>query len=301
MTILQRVLLITWFIILSIFCFDPPVIAALPINISDTFNAGVNNLRQQSYQQALVDFTQVIENQDNLVGAAYSNRCLVNLQLQNNNTAEADCLTAIKYDSDNLEAYLNLGLAYYRQGEYKQAIAQFQEIINRDEGDFRVYYNRGLAYLALSNHQPAIADFQTALRYSTDSNIESKSIIHNDLALAYLLLGEDEQAILNFTQAITLDSTSYNAYYNRGCAYHRQGKYQAAIADFSQAVRLNPEFTQAYVHRGILHNEIGAVHLAFKDLNLALRQYQNRGNKEQYELVLNLKQQFFYTRPSQIA
>ncbi len=301
MAILQRVLLVTWFTLLSIFCFDTSVIAALPTNSSDAFNIGLDNLHQQNYQQALFDFTQVIQGQDNLSGAAYSNRCLVNLQLQNNTKAEADCLTAIKYNSDNLEAYLNLGLAYYRQGKYEQAIAQFQEIIPRDRKDYRAYYNRGLAYLALNDYQPAITDFQTALLQSPDFNTESKSLIYNDLALAYLMLGEDKQAILHFTQAIKSDTTSYNAYYNRGCAYHRQGKYQAAIIDFSQAVQLKSDFTQAYVHRGILNHQIGATDPAYKDLNLALKQYQNQGNKEQYDLVLNLKQQLFPAQPSQIV
>ncbi len=301
MTVLQRVLLITWFSILSIFCFNTSVIAALPPNIADVFNTGINNLRQQNYQQALADFTQVIESKDNLVGAAYSNRCLVNLQLDNYAAAEADCITAIKYNSDNLEADLNLGLAYYRQGKYQQAIAQYQEIIQRDKRDYRAYYNRGLAYLALNNYQPAITDYQMALMHSPDSNIESKSLIYNDLALAYMMLGEDEQAVFNFTQAIALNSNNYEAYYNRGCAYHRQREYQAAIKDFSQAVQLKPDFTQAYVYRGILNHQIGAIDTAFNDLNLALKQYQNQGDREQYNLVLNLRQQLFYAQPSQLA
>ncbi len=301
MKILQRVLLVSWISILSILWFNNPVWAVSPQNSLDIFNNGLNNLRQHYYQQALVDFSQVIEGQDKLVGAAYSNRCLVKLQLQNNAAAEADCIKALKYNSDNLEAYLNLGLAYYRQGESEKAIAQYQEVIQRNKRDYRAYYNRGLAYLALNNYQQAITDYQTALIYFPESNMKSKSLIYNDLALAYMFLEKDEPAVFNFSQAIALDSNNYNAYYNRGCVYHRQGKYQAAIEDFSQAIQLKPDLTQAYVHRGILHHEIGAKDTAFNDLNLALQQYQNQGNRTQYNLVLNLKQQLFYTQPSPIV
>ncbi len=301
MTILQRVLLVSWFSILAVFCFNTSVLAGSLQNNLDVFNKGLNNLRQHNYQQALVDLTQVIEAQDNLVGAAYSDRCLVNLQLQNNPAAESDCLKAIKYNSDNLEAYLNLGLAYYRQKKYEQAIAQDREVIQRDEKDYRAYYNRGLAYLALNNYQAALGDYQTALMHSPDSKTESKSLIYNDLALTYMMLEKDERAVLNFTRAIALDATNYNAYYNRGCAYYRQGKERAAIEDFTQAVQLKPDLTQAYVQRGVVHHQIGAKDTAFKDLNLALKQYQNQGNREQYNLVLTLKQQLFYAQPNQIV
>ena len=301
MAILQRVFLVIWFSILSVFCANTSVMAALSPNSSDVFNTGINYLRQQNYQQALVNFSQVIEGKDNLVGAAYSNRCLVNLQLNNYAAAEADCAEAIKYNSANLEAHLNLGLAYYRQEEYAQAIPEYREVIQQDKKDYRAYYNRGLAYFALHNYHRAIADYQMALKYAPESQTESTSLIHNDLALAHMMLAEDEIALFNFERAIALNAHNYNAYYNRGCAYHRQGQYQAAIEDFSQVIHLKPDFTQAYVHRGIVNHQIGAIGIAFKDFNLALQQYQNQGNKEEYNSVLNLKQQLFYAQPSQVV
>ena len=225
----------------------------------------------------------------------------LNLQLKNNAAAETDCIEAIKYNSDNLEAYLNLGLAYYRQGKYEKAIAEYQEVIQRNKRDYRAYYNRGLAYLALNDYQLAITDYQTALVYSSDANTESKSLIYNDLALAYIMLAEDESAILNFSKAIALNANNYDAYFNRGCAHHRQGKYQAAIDDFTRVVQLNPNFTQVYVNRAVLRHQIGQTDAAFSDLNIALQQYQNQGDRQQYNLVVNLKQMLFYSQPSQLV
>ena len=301
MTVLKRVLLVTWFSILSIFCFNTSVIAASLPNTSDLFNNGISNLNQQKYQQALVDFTKVIATKNKLVGAAYSNRCLVNLQLDNHAAAQADCIMALKNNAENLEAYLNLGLAYYRQGKYQQAITEYQQVIQRDKDDYRAYYNLGLAHLALKDYLIAIANYQTALIHSPDFEIESKSLIYNDLALAYMMLAENEKAIRNFSKAIALNANNYHAYYNRGCAYYRQGKHQTAIKDFTQAIQLKPDLTQAYVHRGILRHKIGSIDTALNDLNLALKQYQNQGNRKQYNLVLNLKQKLFYAEPSQIA
>ncbi|MDJ0650906.1 MAG: tetratricopeptide repeat protein [Xenococcaceae cyanobacterium MO_188.B19] len=301
MAILQRVFLVSWFLILSIFYWNHAVFAACLPNIADVFNTGINNIRQQNYQQAVIDFTQVIDRQEDLVGAAYSNRCLANLQLQNYAAAETDCITAVENNSDNLEAYLNLGLAYYRQGAYEQAIAQYERVIQGDEKNYRAYYNRGLGYLALNSYQNAIADYQQALFLSSDLNPESKSLIYNDLALAYMMLAKDEPAVFNFNRAIALDANNYNAYYNRGCAYHRQGKYQAAMKDFSQVVQLNPDFTQVYVNRAILQHQRGQMEAAYRDLNIALQQYQSQGDHQKYDLVVNLKQMLFYSQPHQLV
>jgi tetratricopeptide (TPR) repeat protein len=300
MAILQKLLLVISILILSIW-FNNPVLAALPKNTLDIFNTGIDNLKRHNYQQALINFTQVIDSQDNLVGAAaYSNRCLVDLQLQNNPAAEADCTIAIKYNSDNLEANLNLGLAYYRQEKYQRAIAVDREIIQRNQQEYRAYYNRGLAYSAIDNYQNAIADYQMALIHSPDSD-ESKSLIYNDLALAHLASTNNEAARSNFSSAIALNNQNYHAYYNRGCLYHRQGKYQAAIDDFSQAIQFKPDFTQAYVHRGILYHQIGEMDTASNDLNLALQQYLHQGDREQYDSIVNLKQQLFHNQPNRIA
>ena len=302
MAVLHRVFLSGLSLIVMIALWsNAPAWAIFERNTSDIFNSGLDYIQQQNYQQALVNFTQVINRQDNLVGAAYSNRCLVNLQLQNYSAAEVDCTTAIEHNSDNIEAYLNLGLTYYRQGEYNQAIAQYQQVIQRDSEDYRAYYNRGLAHFAVEDYPQAITDYNSALMSSRGFNRESKSLIYNDLALTYMMLGDFEQAIFNFDRAIALEDHNYNAYFNRGCAHHRQGKYEAAIEDFSHVVQLKPDFTQAYVNLAVLHHQIGQDRAAFTDIDIALQQYQHQGNRLDYDLVFHLKQKLFYSQPSQVA
>ena len=302
MAIVYRVFLSGLSLIVMIaLSFNAPVWAMSERNTSDIFNSGLDHVQQENYQQALVNFTQVINRQDNLVGAAYSNRCLVNLQLQNYSAAEFDCTTALQHNSDNIEAYLNLGLTYYRQGEYDQAIAQYQQVIQRDGEDYRAYYNQGLADFAMEDYPQAITDYSLALMSSRAFNPKSQSLIYNDLALTYMMLGDFEPAIFNFDQAIALDDHNYNAYFNRGCAHHQQAKYQAAIEDFSQVVQLKSDFTQAYVNRAVLHHQIGQDSAAFTDIDIALQQYQQQGNRFDYDLVINLKQKLLYSQPSQVS
>lgn len=283
------------------FWFNSPAWAVSKGNSSDIFNSALDYVRQENYQKALIGFTQVIKQHDDLTGAAYSNRCLVNLQLQNLSAAEADCNVAVEYDSENTEAHLNLGLAYYLREKYDLAIAEYQQVTQRARHDYRAYYNRGLAHYALKDYRQAIADYDLALMSPTQIADEQKTRIYNDRGLTQMMLKNYDLAIADTEQAIELKHQNYSAYFNQGCVHHRKGDYLAAIEDFTQVVKLNPNVTQAYINRAILHHQLGHSHAALSDLNIALQKYKQQGDELAYAQVVNLKQKLFYSQPSLFA
>lgn len=300
--VLHRFLLGTLSLVVTIaFWLNSPVWAESKGNSTNIFNSALDHVRQHNYQKALIDFTQVIKQQDSLIGSAYSNRCLVNLQLQNYSAAETDCTVAVQYNSENTEAHLDLGLAYYLREKYQLAIAEYQEVIQRDRQDYRAYYNRGLAHYALQDYRQAIADYNLALMSSSLIANEQKTLIYNDRGLTHMMLKNYSQAIADTKQAIALEHHNYNAYFNQGCAHHRQGDYLAAIEDFTQVVQLNPDLTQAYINRAVLHHQLGHNHSALSDINIALQQYKKQGNHLAYAQVVNLKRKLFHSQPSQLA
>lgn len=257
---------------------------------SDFFNFGLESLRQDNYQQALSHFTQVIAFDNNLVEAAYHNRCLVHFQLKNYAAAQSDCAIALQRNPDNLEASLTLGLVYYQLNNYSAAIAQYQQIIDRNERDYRAYYNRGLAYFARQNYQQALADYNKALMSPNLISNNHQISLYSDRGLAELMLTNYDKAIADFNRAINLDNFNQLAYFNRGCAYYQQGNYPAAIEDFTLVLHLNPNQTQAYVNRGWLYHRLGLEQAAFQDLNIAIGQYQVQKNSLAYQQTLALKE-----------
>ncbi len=302
MIVLRRIFLSSLFSILAFtFWLHSPAWAISDANGKDIFNSALENIRQQNYQEALVGFTQVINLNDDLVGAAYSDRCLVNLQLEQYLDAESDCTIALQYNSDNLEARLNLGLAYYRLGESEKAIAEYNKVIKSDRQDYRAYYNRGLAHFAVKDYPAAIADYNLALISNQEITEQQKTLIYNDRGVTYVILEDYQNAIANFNQAINLEPNNYSAYFNRGCAYHRQKNYLAALEDFTEVIQLNPDLTQAYVNRGMLHHKLGRNNNAFEDLDIALEQYKQQGDEFAYQQVLAFKQAMIQSQPSQFA
>ena len=131
-------------------------LAIVPRSAMKWFNLGVEQIQHDQYEPALHDFTQAIE-LDSDFAEAYSNRCLVFIQLGDYAQATEDCSTALTLNPNNTEAYLNRGLAYHRLRNYSGAIAEYNQVIERSQDDLRAYYNRGLARFERQDFVGAIA------------------------------------------------------------------------------------------------------------------------------------------------
>ena len=70
------------------------------------------------------------------------------------------------------------------------------------------------------------------------------------LKACHLQVGNYEQAVQDYTQALQVEPTNSYAYYNRGITRDRHGDYQGAVADFSQAISLDPANADFFHNRG---------------------------------------------------
>jgi len=66
-----------------------------------------------------------------------------------------------------------------------------------------------------------------------------------------------EDAIQEFTEAVTLNPSLALAYNGRGYANFRLRNYQAAIIDFDAAIRLDPVYANAYLNRSACRRALG--------------------------------------------
>ncbi len=95
--------------------------------------------------------------------------------------------------------FLNQGLNKVKEGEYRGAIADFNQALQINPNEAQSYHNRGNARFKL---------------------------------------GEIQGAMEDFTQALRLNPKDAKAYYNRGVAYSKRGDKQRAIEDYQKAVKL---------------------------------------------------------------
>ena len=83
-------------------------------------------------------------------------------------------------------------------------------------------------------------DCSLALQYYPNS-----AELHNLRGTACYRLQDFAAALSSFEEAVRLDASRHESFYNRGLAKQRQGKLADAIEDFQQALNLNPAFVEA--------------------------------------------------------
>ena len=82
--------------------------------------------------------------------------------------------------------------------------------------------------------------------------------------------GHDKEAILDFDDAIRVDSGCWRAVHNRGVLLAQAAQFEKAFDDFSRTVQLNPQFAKAYSNRAALFMVANNLNAAHQDYNSAI-------------------------------
>lgn len=124
-----------------------------------------------------------------------------------------DYLTdAIRLESDNRNAYLIRGGAYYNMGQYTQAIEDYSNAIRLEPDNAHTYALRGFSYGNMGQYQSAIADFDEAIRLKPD-----KASYYRGRGHIYIYANKIEDACLSFAKACELgDCEQYQKYKQQG-------------------------------------------------------------------------------------
>ena len=80
-----------------------------------------------------------------------------------------------------------------------------------------------------------------------------------------------EQAINDFNESISIDTSRYRTFNSRGIAFVLNEQYLKAAQDFTKAVGLKADFTQGYFNRAEVLSAMGRYKLAVKDYTSVLR------------------------------
>jgi len=96
-----------------------------------------------------------------------------------------------------------------------------------------------------------------------------RALLYSNRGIAYAAQERTDQAIEDYTRAITLKSDFAEAYYNRANAYGRKRLYEQAIADYTASIRLQPD-VPGYINRAWTYERMGRTDLAIADYRLAL-------------------------------
>ena len=118
----------------------------------------------------------------------------------------AGCAT-VQTELNDPAAYIKRGNAYWSEGQYDQAISDYNKALEINPRHAKAYYNRGNTYMST---------------------------------------GQYDQAISDFTKALEINPRYAKAYNNRANTYKSIGQYDKAWEDVDKAqdlsYKINPRF-----------------------------------------------------------
>lgn len=150
------------------------------------------------------------------------------------------------------------------EGDFKTAVEQFSQAIEKRPGFAEAYLFRGLARTEIADYENAIKDLTICLEL--DPNFSDQA--HYFRGNAKAGLKKYKEAIDDYTLAI-YKNPDYLAFFKRGMANFHQNDFHRAIPDFDISIRLQPDYQEAYLYRGIALYQIGSMADARQDLERA--------------------------------
>jgi tetratricopeptide (TPR) repeat protein len=138
----------------------------------------------------------------------------------------------------NTRIETNLGAALLDTGHAAEAIEHFKIAESLAPDMFIPRFNIGYALAQGANNSGAVPELQEAVR--TAATAEEKTRALNSLAVAYMDLGENEQAVQAFSRLLEMQADSLAGRAGRAQAFYNLGRYDEASADFMAATELRP-------------------------------------------------------------
>lgn len=165
------------------------------------------------------------------------------------------------------------------EGNYEAVIADLDQLLAIEPNNYTALAMRGEAHLELRNFEEAIADLKASLQgevSAASADVDAQDDLvsaYYRLGLALLDLGEYEDAIANYTEALSFatdDLDKADVLAARGFAYSEMGQPEMAIADLDQAIALAPDLAIAYAYRSYAHSDLGNYEASIADATEAV-------------------------------
>lgn len=154
----------------------------------------------------------------------------------------------------------------YQEGNYKLAISYAKLAIKYDPTKSSCWNSLGLAYMGLDDNQNAVMAFEKAL--SIDTN---ETLYLNNLSMALLNCGRKKEAMEKLNLALKLEPKNPFLLQKRACIYQETGKLNEALADISKVIAQHLHtIAQDYITRAGIYIELKRYDEAITDAKTAI-------------------------------
>lgn len=195
---------------------------------------------------------------------------------------------------------LNLATDLLESGEYNKALAAFNQCIEIN-GSTEAYLGRGRAFLGKGDYDQAINDFSKAVTLKPDHGEAYKNLTD-----AFSKKDDSDQAIVNYNKSIDLKPDYLEAYKGRARSHRKKKDFEHALYDCNQIIDLEKHSAASYNFRGVIYDEKEDKEHAEADYNQAIKLFEDddRYNKSGGEVYYQNRGNFYEkneNKPAAIA
>ena len=150
--------------------------------------------------------------------------------------------------SSEIDAYIKTGIDLYDNGDYRQAVEEFEKALKADAKHPIANYELSLTYLALRDYDNAILYADKAIKSKGSKDLKSQAYTNKGTALD--LQGKPGAAVEAYKKAIKATPDHYLPYFNLGLTYYNTNNYNDAEQALISAVQLNPNHPSSHLLLG---------------------------------------------------
>lgn len=153
---------------------------------------------------------------------------------------------------------------------WTDAIADFDQLIEKDAADYRLLLDRGLCFIRLGKPDKASADFLAAGKLNADESVAW----HRQKMQSNEYMADSLSTLPHVEACVAIEKgkpSEAEFLVKRGRLYSQLGRKADATQDFAQALKLNPNSPEALLERGGARAEQGDLEGAKEDFAAARR------------------------------
>lgn len=279
----------------------------------DNITLGMTAIQETAYDTAAEYFNQSIQEGKDLelayrgLGMTYMNQG----EFEAAKEAFICALQNASFGVDKLEVDIScyLASAYYKLGDYANALETYNNVLAVDKKNSDIHYLRGMVYLETGNTEAAVSDFDRSIALDNKNQDRYINIYE---ALSDHEQKEKGRTYLEQAQSLLTDKDNYEKgrilYYledyngaigqlealseagdNRATLY--LGKSYEALGDMNYAASLYESYITTDDTNGEVYNQLGLCKLAMGEYETALTYFQKgietKDNEVMQELLFN--------------
>jgi tetratricopeptide (TPR) repeat protein len=150
-------------------------------------------------------------------------------------------------------------------GPIQGIISALEEVRSLYPNDALILQTLGHIYTRMGDHQNAVAYYQQAIAVG-DSSAQTAMALGD----AYLALNDFERAASAYQRALQSDPQNVQAHSNLGYAYARLGRLDEAIQENLQVLQINPNDYISYRNLALLYRDSGRLDEAIQQVMLMI-------------------------------